>query len=150
MSAFEGNAMQASLGATSETVPAPALTPEEMAVMSRDESELSVFSFTSGVSESAIEVDADDQPPSPAQAQAQTGAALPMAHVPRKGASDDTMSLVDDDDVGSVLGGFGGGNICPRPFNTTSTVIAASTVTNPDMEQIFFTYVPLPPLLCSG
>ena len=32
-------------------------------------------------------------------------------------------------------------SICPRPFNTTSTVIAASTVANPDMEQIFFTYV---------
>lgn len=30
-------------------------------------------------------------------------------------------------------------HIHARPFNTTSTVIAASTVTNPDMEQIFFT-----------
>lgn len=53
----------------------------------------------------------------------------------------------DDEAVGSLGLGLTGCQVCPRPFNTTSTVIAASTVANPDMEQIFFTLVP--PLLMS-
>lgn len=50
----------------------------------------------------------------------------------------ETMSCADDSEAMASLAGLSVAGIC-RPFNTTSTVIAASTVTNPDMEQIFFT-----------